>query len=551
MKLARVFSVLSYLRKFLLILGCPICCTAQEWQCLYSGVSQTVSSSHDKIGWQSEAKNDLGARANFASVLVGDTFFVFGGMGVTDYTVKQAMDDMMAYDLNTKHWFWLSGAQRDKKYTDTVGICRLGDKLQPAPREGAVLAKFDDNIFLYGGQVLNENGSIQYVGDLWRFDYKKLQWTLLKPAITSTKFNERANPNFAILGNRLILHGGHGINMEGNYAVLNDSYAITFSDSEYTAKPVFFNEKSNEDSRYAINGIGATMFEAQGKVYLIDAKGQSCYILDSNSNQWRQDFSEASLNVAKHFDGYLLNTCTVGNTTISYGGWKGYGENTTTMNSISCYEHQQGKTIFEAAWETPTEMPTRREREKLPQHLAKGTMFYAKGWVYLMGGYQKQHNGYDISNAIWRFKLPKQVLEQIVPKGSTNNGAVQPNLSVGDTILTSGYTIRSVTSPINSSNTVTPTDTGPIIIVRSCEAISLYPIPAKQNLNIRSNDILGMYDYFITAIPGGSLVAKGKVTFSAIGASVNIDIGTLNTGNYSIILKQFKHPDVQCTFNVE
>jgi hypothetical protein len=89
---------------------------------------------------------------------------------------------------------------------------------KPAPRAYASILKFDeDTFFLFGGHVPSK-----YFNSLWKFDTKKVEWTLLSPLGADGAPSPRSTvPCLAKLDDkRLIIMGGQ----QANYAILTDAF---------------------------------------------------------------------------------------------------------------------------------------------------------------------------------------------------------------------------------------------------------------------------------------------------------------------------------------
>ncbi len=130
-----------------------------------------------------------GSRADHASAVVENLFYVFGGQSVIaneDKTTTEAMmADLWSFDLKGHYWTYVSGstlANARGEYPSAIGTG--GEGFGPGARVGAAMAfnQLTNELFVFGGFGYGYvPGKTGYLNDLWSYNtYKPVSvWTWL------------------------------------------------------------------------------------------------------------------------------------------------------------------------------------------------------------------------------------------------------------------------------------------------------------------------------------------------------------------------------------
>ncbi|MFX1276697.1 MAG: kelch repeat-containing protein [Promethearchaeota archaeon] len=106
-----------------------------------------------------------------------DNLWLFGGAENQEYVYRRCgyLNDLWKFD--GFYWTWMSGdntANVSSVYGEK-GIPDASNK--PGGRRGSISwIDSDDNLWLFGGEGLNESGELAYLNDLWKFDGMNWTW---------------------------------------------------------------------------------------------------------------------------------------------------------------------------------------------------------------------------------------------------------------------------------------------------------------------------------------------------------------------------------------
>ncbi len=170
--------------------------------------------------------------------------YLFGGQGIDEEGYVGDMTDMWCYDPVNFVWYFIDGYS----WCDIKGT--YGTKMQydisnwPGGRQNAVMWYISayNEIWLFGGNGFDGNGSAGNLNDVWVYSLTDNQWcwvagssTIEAKGMLTTKgeYNDTNTPGarsgmYAWLGNdnRLLLFGGYGLDTNGTYGYMNDLWAF-------------------------------------------------------------------------------------------------------------------------------------------------------------------------------------------------------------------------------------------------------------------------------------------------------------------------------------
>ena len=107
--------------------------------------------------------------------------------------MKGYLNDLWKYDLDSNKWIWISG---DDTSNQVRNINNIGSRF------GHTMVLMNNYLYIFGGFLLYKGDAIP-VSDLWRYDIKLNNWTLLSQWVS------RANHAMQILSNNsFIIYGG-------------------------------------------------------------------------------------------------------------------------------------------------------------------------------------------------------------------------------------------------------------------------------------------------------------------------------------------------------
>ena len=134
--------------------------------------------------------NIPGARQSVASWIdAGGKFWFFGGQQFDSKSNTVYLSDLWSFDPATSQWTWAAGPQAGTGKSAVYGT--LG-KASPANLPGgrtsaATWVDASGNLWLFGGQGLDSNGTTGYLSDLWKFDTASGQWAWMGGSNLTTR----------------------------------------------------------------------------------------------------------------------------------------------------------------------------------------------------------------------------------------------------------------------------------------------------------------------------------------------------------------------------
>lgn len=194
----------------------------------------------------SASSNVPGGRYNAASwVDKSGKFWLFGGSGLATSSTQGSLNDLWVYDPSARTWAWMSGANaiNNAGSYGTEGSGSLSSS--PGGRfSSAAWLDQTGNLWLFGGNGSDSNGSQGYLNDLWMYDMASAQWAWISGSKvigqagaygSSPVPGARANTTVWVdSSNTVWMFGGTGLDGTGTAGVLNDLWKYTAGTNQFT-----------------------------------------------------------------------------------------------------------------------------------------------------------------------------------------------------------------------------------------------------------------------------------------------------------------------------
>jgi|GEM_PF-2139218 len=122
------------------------------------------------------------ARRNAASWKDNNgNFWIFGGDALDINWTTGALNDLWHYNVITNQWTWMHGSDQTLQAGNygTQGVAAATNV--PGGRRGCTYWKDTaGNLWIYGGEGYDANGTFGHLNDLWKYDIATNQWTWMK-----------------------------------------------------------------------------------------------------------------------------------------------------------------------------------------------------------------------------------------------------------------------------------------------------------------------------------------------------------------------------------
>jgi N-acetylneuraminic acid mutarotase len=223
----------------------------------------------------------------------GDHWF-FGGMGRDKNGTTGYLNDLWKYNKTNKEWIWVSGSDivNQNGVYGTKGVSASSNV--PGARNSSVAwTDASGNLWLYGGNGRDRNGSIGYLNDLWKYNPSNNTWTWVngndfvnaigtygtKGAASSSNIpgGRLASVSFQDANGFLWLFGGFGRDKNGFTGYLNDLWKYNISTNVWTW--VNGDDIVNQSGAYGSKGVSSLSNKPGARQY---AAGS----IDANDNIW-------------------------------------------------------------------------------------------------------------------------------------------------------------------------------------------------------------------------------------------------------------------------
>jgi hypothetical protein len=111
----------------------------------------------------------LGGRFGSISWLVGDTVWIFGGLGFSNSTLGY-LSDLWTYNMSSNIWTWIGGSQAKNR----KGVYQ-GPDYYPGSRSKAVGWVSNNDLWLAFGFGYS-NSSFGHLNDMWKYTVSNNTW---------------------------------------------------------------------------------------------------------------------------------------------------------------------------------------------------------------------------------------------------------------------------------------------------------------------------------------------------------------------------------------
>ncbi len=376
-------------------------------------------------------------------------FWLFGGSGLDASGAIGDLNDLWKFDPSIRQWTWMGGSS-------TIPNCALpgfcgqpgvyGTSGTPAignmPGGRAAPTPWVDrsgNLWLFGGEGSDANGTTGDLNDLWEFNIATGQWgwmggsstvpvvpfnitgdpgvygILDTPAAGNTPGGRYGAPGWTDSSGHLRLFGGNGFDASGNRGLLNDMWEFSPATNEWTWTGG--SSTANQAGVYGVLGMPSPE-------NIPGARSDSTGWIDSNGNLWL--FGGTGLGTNREID--ELNDFWEFNLTTNEWTWMG-GSNTPP----SSFGGEPGiyGTLGAPA---PGNLPGGRE----------GTANWtdSQGNLWLFGGRGSQPSGnFDYFNDLWEYQPAAPMPVAATPTFSPAAGTYTQTQMVVIADATSGATI--------------------------------------------------------------------------------------------------------------
>jgi len=227
-------------------------------------------------------------------------FWLFGGYGFDSAGDKGWLNDLWIFDPTTVEWTWVSGSDTEGQM-GVYGTLGTADPLNvPGGRYSAVSwIDLQGQLWLFGGEGLDSEGTRGRINDLWMFDTTTVEWTWVSGnALVGEKgtygtqgtaapdnvpgARYTAVPHLDSNG-KLWLFGGYGLDADGKSGWLNDLWKFDPATDEWTwesgsgfhGQPGAYGTQGTADSANVPGAryLPVSWTDPQGKLWLFGGYG--------------------------------------------------------------------------------------------------------------------------------------------------------------------------------------------------------------------------------------------------------------------------------------
>jgi len=185
----------------------------------------------------------------------GDHLWLFGGFGIDGNGKPGQLNDLWEFNPQSNQWTWMGGNStgNQRGVYGTLETPAAGNI--PGGRSGAsIWTENGGNIWLFGGNGYDANGSWVYLNDIWEFNPQTNEWIWMggsstvggngvqsgvygmlgTPAAGNTPGGRKIAVSWTDSSGNLWLFGGYGYDDSGNYDYLNDLWEFNPQTSQWT-----------------------------------------------------------------------------------------------------------------------------------------------------------------------------------------------------------------------------------------------------------------------------------------------------------------------------
>ncbi len=118
--------------------------------------------------------------SRFSTMVADDSgnLWVFGGSGIGSGPQADFLNDLWKFNIATGEWTWVAGSDTVNPIGQYGTVEQSSSTNDPGGRTNTeIWYDENDNIWVFGGIGLDENGDTGQLNDLWKFDTNTSQWT--------------------------------------------------------------------------------------------------------------------------------------------------------------------------------------------------------------------------------------------------------------------------------------------------------------------------------------------------------------------------------------
>jgi N-acetylneuraminic acid mutarotase len=188
---------------------------------LKSGSISIPSNSACTKGVYTSGSYVVGGRAYAATWMDSSgNLWLFGGLGCGDTSTSVGdLNDLWMYNTISGNWTFEGGDEATGQIGSYGRQYVASTSYLPGGRSGAVaLTGSDGNVWLFGGNGIDSNGTTGYLNDLWKFNPTSKEWTWVTGSLTSNKAGTYGTIDVASISNTPSSRtfGASGVDSSGN-----------------------------------------------------------------------------------------------------------------------------------------------------------------------------------------------------------------------------------------------------------------------------------------------------------------------------------------------
>jgi N-acetylneuraminic acid mutarotase len=246
--------------------------------------------------------------------------WLFGGTGISENGFNGYLNDLWKYDMSLKQWTWIHGDKTAGSYGvyGVQGTASVNNK--PGARAASVSwTDNSGNFWLFGGTGYAENGSLNELNDLWKYDPLTNQWTWVSgdkvvsiygvygtrgiSSVTNTPGARVASSSCTDSSGNFFLFGGIGyanssigsLNDLWQYNPMNNQWTWIKGDSTVANNGVYGAQGTAATSNKPGARFGNTCWtDSSGNIYLFGGTGYAA----SGPPEYLNDLWKISINNA-------------------------------------------------------------------------------------------------------------------------------------------------------------------------------------------------------------------------------------------------------------
>ncbi|MDH5381204.1 MAG: kelch motif-containing protein [Cyclobacteriaceae bacterium] len=192
----------------------------------------------------SNLSNTPGSRDNAITwVDANNNFLMYSGYGYDGSSNLGYLNDLWKYNPATKEWVWISG-NNQRNVSGVYGVKEVSSttNLPGSRRNATSWLDNSGNLLIFGGYGYDFEGSLGYLGDLWKYNIVTEEWVWLSGADIVNSTGKYGTLGFGDWNNNAgsregavawkdtngdyFLFGGKGYDGTQSFGLLNDLWAL-------------------------------------------------------------------------------------------------------------------------------------------------------------------------------------------------------------------------------------------------------------------------------------------------------------------------------------